>query len=231
MRGSPIDDSGKTLRNLQVLSPVGKIGRSFPYKCRCFCGKEFVTKPEGVLQGLVQSCGCLRAAHARKIGALPSTIAKAKKAHQKYFNEKRDRAGLRNINAYGISTALRAVTLPPVLDKFLKRLYGICCLCGSDKRLIVHHIVPFSECVKSRRLHLLYDATNLSVVCKECHSKTVHLSSFHVDLQVQGTLLNEASKKAKAISKTSTYSEITESIRKNLKALNFESVLYKKRSI
>ncbi len=226
MQGNPIDDSGKSIGNLSIISPIGKVGRSFPYNCRCFCGEDFIAQPESIRQGLVKSCGCLRAAHARRIGALPSTIKKGKEAHQRYFDARRIKAGLQNINAYGIHKALRSVTVPPILDKFLKEAYGTCCLCGSDSRLVVHHIRPAFECIKNRQLHLLYDAANLSVVCRKCHSDVIHSDRHNINVEIQNVLFIEAAKRSESLLASEVYLVITNTIRKNLRIMNFESVIY-----
>lgn len=69
------DLTGKTIGRLTILSraPNIAIGNSRPigrvaWLCRCECGNEKVIQAASLLQGVSQSCGCIRREMAKEVG-------------------------------------------------------------------------------------------------------------------------------------------------------------------
>lgn len=49
-----------------------------------------------------------------------------------------------------------------------------CEMCGTDKKLEVHHVVPYHVSVQLR-----YDQANLITLCRECHFRFGHGRNWH----------------------------------------------------
>jgi len=230
-RGSPIDDSGTTINNIVIVKPVERIGRSKQYDCICFCGKSFVTFPEWIIAGNVRSCGCLRASNCRKIGAQALTLEHSKIGIERARCKRRIEAGMPPdlpLHEFGLASALREISVPLVLKKFVKQLYGKCCLCGEEQILQLHHILPVANCIWEHKLHLLYALENLVVLCRSCHFTHAHSgSAWFLDEK----LLKKFKEIAQDFSTKGTNSEylsIKTTIETHLTKMNFEEILFVK---
>lgn len=63
-----------------------------------------------------------------------------------------------------------------------------CRICGSRKKLSVHHLTHLEIIVKSKQFHLLWDIDNGITLCKECH-KDIHFAEDI--LEESETFINE----------------------------------------
>jgi len=54
------------------------------------------------------------------------------------------------------------------------RDHNVCAMCGSVKKLEVHHVKPYSKFPALR-----YDQGNLITLCRECHFRFGHGRNFH----------------------------------------------------
>lgn len=86
------DLSGQTFGRLTVLRYVGQNEKKwFLFLCRCECGNEVVKSGYALRQKWVESCGCLKADHLRKLGKERSARPKAPKKRKPYTPRPRKR--------------------------------------------------------------------------------------------------------------------------------------------
>src|SRR5208337_1887804 len=130
------------------------------------------------------------------------------------------------ISADGLSVALKAITFPPVLCKFVRGLYHLgCCLCGKNDKMHVHHIKPFSVCLRELDFVSMSSLSNLVVLCGSCHLSKAHKGNLYLcDVEVAKKLRGIAEGKL-AESDQKQYRAITGKIETYLKFLRFEELL------
>ena len=186
------DITGKQFHQLTAICIAGKdnFGRN-KWKFKCTCGNETIASLNNVQTGITKSCGCLKHKPHRRIDLLGQTFGRLKvlsyastKNGRAYWNclckcgntlevsylklsrnktkscgclQKECRAGLnRNKNPNNYAKWARD----------LKKIYGCCAKCGSEKDLHAHHINPYGKAPEQRK-----DYTNGVVLCESCHKE------------------------------------------------------------
>ena len=154
-----LDLTGKRFDRLVAIKPSGKKnyeGRL--WVCKCDCGNYTEATARGLNGGRITSCGCKRMEHITKLG----------KSHQGKNNP---------LYNHTLTDDERATTLfqrtsaqyKNIRNETLKRDNFECVVCGSNERVVAHHLDGFDK-HKDKRFEL----DNLVTLCGDCHKEFHH---------------------------------------------------------
>jgi hypothetical protein len=147
-----LDLKGKTFGFLTVLEPVGSTPQGVAmWKCLCnVCGNETVKRGHLVASGRTSSCGCFNklvtSRNKKGVPKTPEMLAKMSKT-------KRDSGCHRGANNWrwkgGVTPLMEQIRkcfdMYEWKEVIRSRDHNACQICGSGKKLDVHHVITLSQ--------------------------------------------------------------------------------------
>jgi hypothetical protein len=149
-----IDIRGQTFHRLTAIKYIEERNGNPYYEFLCKCGKTIITQKNSVTSGKIKSCGCY-------LIDLKKTMIGEKHPSWKKDKTDEERERGRCNNEYW-----------NFLNTFTKtnREKQFCVLCGSKKKLRIHHKYSYCEYKEYR-----YDVEKCVYLCHQCH-KDFHIN-------------------------------------------------------